>query len=84
MPGEAHSAVSAVYPDLEHRAVVCQFPDTAPMVLWGDFAALAAVVVVASTHGADALARHPALAALGLGAPPALPPAAGTAGVTHR
>lgn len=60
-----HSGTTAVYPDLERRALVCQYADTSPLMLWGDYGPLAAVVVVAATHGSKALLDHPAMASVG-------------------
>lgn len=60
-----HSGASAVYPDPLRRGLVCQYPDTSPLMLQGDYAPFAAVVVLAATHGAQALREHPAMAPLG-------------------
>ncbi|GAA4626408.1 hypothetical protein [Cellulomonas oligotrophica] len=66
-----HTGASAVYPDPLRRGLVCQYPDTSPLMLQGDYAPFAAVVVLAATHGAQALREHPAMAPL---APPARVP----------
>lgn len=59
--GFHHSGLTAVYPDPERRGLVCQYHDASPLMLQGDWGPLAAVVVVATTHGPPALMEHPAM-----------------------
>lgn len=58
----AHTALTAVYPDLHQRALVGQYEGTSPLMLRGEQCPLATVVVVAAAHGPGALLHHPAMA----------------------
>lgn len=70
-----YAAMTAVYPEVASRTLVCQFASTAPMLLSGDGAVLSAVIAVAQAYGLDAARDHPALAPLNQpAAEPALPP----------
>jgi hypothetical protein len=59
-----YSGITALYPDVANRSLVCQFADTEPLLLWGDHAPFAAVMTVMKTHGREALSTHPGLGAL--------------------
>lgn len=59
--GFHHSGLAAVYPDPERRGLVCQYHDTSPLMLQGIWGPLAAVVVVAASHGTRAVLEHPAM-----------------------
>ena len=52
---------------------MCQYPDAAPLLLQGDAAPLAAVAVIAATHGTHALVQHPAMTPVTAAVPRALP-----------
>lgn len=74
-----HAAMTAVYPEVAARTLVCQFSSTSPLLLSGDGSVLGAVIAVAQAYGRDAVGAHPALAALDHPAPePALPPIGGS------
>ncbi|MEU2202109.1 hypothetical protein [Isoptericola sp. NPDC019482] len=59
-----YGAMSAIYPEPGNWMVVCQFPDTAPLMLSGQYAPYASVMALFVTHGEVALREHPALAGL--------------------
>jgi len=66
----SYSDMSAVHPEVSAWTLVCQFRGpTPPLRLRGNGVPLIAVLAVFATHGFDAVAAHPRLAALGPVAP---------------
>jgi hypothetical protein len=64
----SYSAMTAVYPEVDHWALVCEFGDVAvPLRITGVNAPLIAVMTILLTHGPDALVAHPSLQTLGAG-----------------
>jgi hypothetical protein len=62
----SYSAMTAVYPEVDHWALVCEFGDVAvPLRLTGVSAPLISVMTILLTHGPDAVAAHPSLQTLG-------------------
>lgn len=59
-----YSSIRSIHPDPASWSVICEFEDTAPLMLSGEHVPAASVVAVMMTHGVDALARHPGLAPL--------------------
>ncbi|RKR75596.1 hypothetical protein [Frondihabitans australicus] len=60
-----YAAMTAVYPEIAEGVLVCEFTGVPPLRLSGPDTAIAAVMTVFATHGLDAVAAHPSLAALG-------------------
>ncbi|ROQ41510.1 hypothetical protein EDF46_0890 [Frondihabitans sp. PhB188] len=56
-----YGAMTAVYPEVAERTLVCGFESIPPLRLSGIDAPILAVMTLFMTHGADALAQHPAL-----------------------
>lgn len=56
-----YSAMTAVLPEPDGWALVCQFSSTEPLLLTGDHAPFAAVMTLYRTHGEQALRDHPGL-----------------------
>jgi hypothetical protein len=56
--------MTAVYPEVDRWALVCQFDSTSPLLLHGPAAPAAALVTVLMTHGPEAIQQHPSLAPL--------------------
>jgi hypothetical protein len=59
-----YSAMTAVYPEVDRWALVCQFDSTTPLLLHGPAVPAAALVTVLMTHGPEAIQQHPSLAPL--------------------
>jgi hypothetical protein len=59
-----YADMTAVYPEVDHWALVCQFGSTAPLLLQGLGVPSAALITVLMTYGPDAVAEHPSLARL--------------------
>lgn len=59
-----YGAITAVFPEVRELTLVCQFPDSSPLLLQGSHSPLAAIMTTFATHGRDGLARHPSLLAL--------------------
>jgi hypothetical protein len=61
-----YSSMTAVYPEVDRWALICEFGGTAePLLLAGPDATLICVMTVLLTHGPDAVADHPSLQRLG-------------------
>lgn len=60
-----YSAITAVYPEVNRWALVCQFDSTSPLLLHGPDVPMAALITVLMTHGPVAIENHPSLTVLG-------------------
>jgi len=59
-----YSDMTAVYPEVEHRLLICQLKSEQPLLLTGPTVPLAAVITVRVALGPDAVANHPSLVPL--------------------
>lgn len=59
-----YAAMVGVYPEVQHRTLVCQFGSTEPLMLSGPHVPGMAVLTTMMTLGEDALGRHPKMQVL--------------------
>ncbi|WP_098464945.1 hypothetical protein [Isoptericola jiangsuensis] len=58
--------MTAVFPEPQDWALVCQFGASQPLLLTGNHAPFAAVMTLFQTHGEHALREHPGVAPLAI------------------
>lgn len=59
-----YPTMTAVYPGVVERTLVCQFQGAEPLLLQGDHAPIASIMSIFAVHGQHGLAHHPAFGAL--------------------